>query len=66
MIIELVNTTETLLDTIKKAKNRLEVSVVYKWAICSSEETDWKKVNQAIINRWSINALDYIKKMAWR
>ena len=29
------------------------------------EKIDWEKVNTAIINRWSISGLEYIKKRAW-
>jgi hypothetical protein len=29
------------------------------------EKIDWKKVNEAIIDRWSISGLQYIKQKAW-
>lgn len=66
MDIELCCCTETLLTTIEKAKNRKEVATVYSWALRSSEETEWGKVNRAIIDRWSMSALEYIKNLAWK
>ena len=27
---------------------------------------DWRKVNRAILNRWSVSGLNYIKKLAWK
>jgi hypothetical protein len=29
-------------------------------------EMDWKRVNDAILARWSMNALRYIKERAWK
>jgi len=32
----------------------------------SSDQTDWKAVNEAIIQRWSKSGLNYIKERAWK
>jgi len=63
---ELFMCTKTLLDEIAdKDMKQIDIAQTYCLAIQSSEKTDWKKVNHAIINRWSKSGLDYIKKLAW-
>jgi len=66
-MIELANCTNTLLNTIamSKAKQK-DIAIIYAMALCSSESVDWKKVNNAIITRWSRSGLERIKKLAWR
>lgn len=68
MIIELMNCEQTLLDEIAcpEAK-RLDVSKTYRLALESSERgrIDWAKVNKAIVSRWSLHALNWIKEKAW-
>ena len=32
----------------------------------SEDDTDYAKVNKAIIDRWSFSALHYIKEKAWK
>lgn len=46
---------------------RLDVAKTYCLALRSSERDtiDWAKVNGAIMERWSRNALEWIKKQAW-
>jgi hypothetical protein len=66
MGIELVNTTELLLQEIgDKRCKRKTVAKTYALAIRSSEPTDWHTVNMAIIARWSMSALEWIKRQAW-
>lgn len=66
MKIELVGTTRTLLQEIgDKRMKRNDVAMVYALALRSSETTDWKAVNEAIVKRWSLHALDWIKTRAW-
>jgi len=45
---------------------RRDVAMTYRLAMESSERdsVDWKKVNDAIMMRWSLSALLWIKKMA--
>ena len=44
------------------------LALTYAMSIASSEamSIDWKKVNNAIISRWSRSGLERIKKQAWR
>lgn len=63
---ELMLTTETLLDEIaRKGTTRNDVAKTYALAIRSSDRTNWARVNQAIIDRWSMHALKFIKERAW-
>lgn len=62
----LVARTQTLLDEIaRKRTTRKDVAKTYALAIRSSEDTDWTAVNKAIIGRWSLSALKWIKGQAW-
>ena len=66
MIIELMDTTNVLLDEIKdKRFNQKSIAMTYHLALRSSDKTDFKKVNRAIIDRWSVSGLNRIKEMAW-
>ena len=66
MKIELICCTRVLLDEIaNKAVKRRDIAKTYALALRSSEETDWPKVNRAIIDRWSVSGLEYIKNLAW-
>ena len=48
-------------------KNRDDVVLAYRLCLHDAlEQLDWPKVNRAIVDRWSINGLDYIKRHAWR
>ena len=68
--IEMVCCESTLLQHIadKKVTRRL-VAQAYHFAIQSPENStrqiDWSKVNAAIIERWSMSALLWIKNQAW-
>jgi hypothetical protein len=65
MRIELADCTQTLLDEIGDTSfGRNDVALTYAMALCSREATDWKAVNAAIIARWSLSALTYIKERA--
>ena len=66
MKFELCMCTQTLLHEIaNKDMKRIDIAKTYYLAIQSSEKTDWKKVNKAIIDRWSKSGLNYIKTQAW-
>lgn len=45
---------------------RDEVALVYALALRTNFDTDWSKVNAAIIERWTPSALEYIKRKAWK
>lgn len=66
MIIELMDCTNVLLDEISNKKFRQkDIAITYRLSLMSSDPTDYKKVNRAIIDRWSISGLTRIKEMAW-
>jgi len=66
MIIELTDCTNVLLDEIKdKRFKQKDIAKTYALALRSSFQTDYKKVNQAIIDRWSVSGLIRIKELAW-
>ena len=50
-----------------KRMKRNDVAQTYALALRSSERDriDWRKVNEAIIARWSFSALTWIKERAW-
>ena len=60
--------TETLLDRIADPKlRRRDIAFTYSLALIKATDlTDWRAVNGAIITRWSVSALRWIKKHAWR
>ena len=64
MDIELCCCTSTLLQDIKLMPYKKNVAQTYALALRSSEETDWGKVNRAIIDRWGMKSLIYIKNLA--
>jgi hypothetical protein len=54
-----------------KRMTRDDVALTYAFAIrqqgqWSGDEVDYAKVNRAIMERWSMAALKYIKEKAWR
>jgi hypothetical protein len=45
---------------------RDDVALTYALALRTNANTDWHKINAAIIERWSPSALEYIKRKAWK
>ena len=44
-------------------------SIALTYAFCIRDHrysVDWKKINRAIINRWSKHAMIHIKQTAWK
>ena len=67
MMFELCNCTNVLLNEISnKEIKQKDVALTYMLALRSSDKTDWKLVNEAIIMRWSLSGLKRIKDMAWK
>jgi len=68
MKFELCNCTNYLLEEIaNKQFKQKDIALTYAMALAQKTETvDWKKVNLAIINRWSKSGLIRIKEMAWK
>ena len=67
MEAELIGAEIVLLEEIAdKRLTRDDVAMTYAFGIRGGEQIDWAKVNHAILDRWSMNALKYIKEKAWR
>ena len=67
MNIELANCEATLLAEIEMPESkRLDIAKTYTLALRSSERDriDWGKVNRAIIAKWSMSGLNWIKNKA--
>ena len=65
MTFELANCTNHLLREIADpAMKRRDVAQSYALAMRSGEVTNWLRVNDAIIARWSLSALVFIKRQA--
>ena len=66
--IEMVNCEWTILNEIEQGCAQKSVAMTYGFGLLSSEELtmDWRKINRAIIDRWSLSGLDRVKKMAWK
>ena len=62
----MLSTTKAILAEIANGSKRLAVARSYRWALALGLATDWKTVNEAIIARWSISGLAWIKKEAWK
>lgn len=68
MKLSLVNCERVLLEEIgTPSMTRRDVAKTYALALRSLEvhSVDWEKVNGAIIDRWSVDALVKIKSWAW-
>lgn len=67
MYVSMVDVEGQLLREIAdKRMTRDDVMLTYAFAIRQHDEVDWPKVNAAILDRWSMAALRYIKDGAWR
>ena len=65
-IIELIDTTNVILREINdKRFKRADVAKTVALALRSSEETDWRIVKEAIEERWSLHAVEWILDRAW-
>ncbi len=65
---EMVNCEGTLLREIADMRmKRNDIAKTYRLTLQSSEcdQIDFAKVNHAIIDRWSLHALEWIKTRAW-
>jgi hypothetical protein len=66
-MFELMDCENTMLTEIgMKEMKRKDIAQTYSLALRSSERDriDWGKVNRAIIDRWSLAALKWIKEQA--
>lgn len=44
---------------------RADVALTYAFGLRQGDPIDWAKVNRAIVDRWSLSALKWIKEEAW-
>ena len=59
-------TTDVLVEAAAtKEYRRVEVAALYAVAIAYDPDIDWAVVNKAIVERWSLSALKWIKRLAW-
>jgi hypothetical protein len=65
-MFEMALTTPALLHEIAMPEmNQRDIASTYGLALRSLCETDWAKVNAAIVERWSVAGLMQIKEAAW-
>lgn len=69
--VEMVGVEEALLrDIPDPAFKRDDIALTYAYGLRNhfggSEVINWKMVNAAILERWSMAALTYIKERAWK
>ena len=67
--IELMDCERALLAEIEDTRlKQADVALTYAMALVSSEHNavNWAKVNQAIMDRWSLAGLKRVKEMAWK
>lgn len=57
---------EDLLNKLKEKVTRKDIVSLYALMIYFEDLIDWKKVNRAIIKKWSLSGLIYIKRLAWK
>lgn len=66
MRIEMVDVEAQLLREIAdEDMTRDDVAQTYAFALRQQDEVDFPRVNRAIMGRWSLAALKYIKTRAW-
>jgi len=63
----------TLAETIcgeiaNSQRKQADIAFLYATALSSIEPTapDWREINTAILNRWSMSGLEKIKAKAWK
>lgn len=52
----------------RRAATRASVAAAYRLVLHSTDRgrVNWRAVNEAITARWSVSALEWIKREAWR
>lgn len=55
-----------LVTMIRDRENtRDDIAVAYRNALLTHPVIDWSEVNRAILERWSVSGLRYVKEKAW-
>ncbi|HWF25213.1 MAG TPA: hypothetical protein VG275_07190 [Solirubrobacteraceae bacterium] len=57
---------QLLREVADRRLTRDDVALTYAFALRQASEVDFALVNHAILDRWSMAALRYIKEKAWR
>lgn len=66
-MLELSTPTETVLHEIKDLRlKQKQIAKTCAVIISSGVDADWKAINAAIVERWSLSARERVLKMAWR
>lgn len=67
MRIELLYPEDVIMQEIEGGEvTRDDVAETYAYIWVNDVKADWGKINRVIVQRWSRNALKYIKKKAWK
>lgn len=65
--IELAHPQAVLMQEIADERmKRADVALTYAMAMVSSDPVEWPTVNRAIMDRWSMAGLKWIKTRAWK
>ena len=64
-IIEIACVESVIENEIAQGCTQKQIAQTYAIGLRSSWPTDWKRVNEAIIKRWSFSGLNRIKNLAW-
>lgn len=57
---------QAVIDRVTQGETQAVVAIAYAEAIIFQGIDDWKPVNRAIIDRWSLSGLARIKRDAWK
>jgi hypothetical protein len=57
---------QLLSEIADKRMKRIDVALTYVFGLKQPGDVNWSKVNHAIIDRWSVSGLQWIKAEAWK
>ena len=66
--VRMLNPEDTILEEIQmRGIKQKDIAQTYAFLLKDPDagDLDWRTINQAIIDRWSVSGLERIKKMAW-
>lgn len=64
--VTMMDVEEVVLQEIAdKRMNRNTVALTLAFGLRQNDDLDWKKINEAILKRWSQSGREYILKRAW-
>lgn len=65
MNFEIACVEDVIENEIAQGLSEKQIAQTYALALRSSWPTDWKRVNESIIKKWSAEGLAKIKQLAW-